>query len=83
MAAPCWKNGKPYDEDIYMQSLRRRGYLLAGVLGTPTGEGWKSVAGFKNYLKTILDGLAQKTPLLQRSLVPAGRSAIPTHSTSS
>jgi hypothetical protein len=30
-----------------MQSLRRRGSLLAGVLGTPTGVGWKSVAGFQ------------------------------------
>ncbi len=43
----CWKDGKPYDEPIYMQSLRRRGSLLAGVLGTPTGVGWKSVAGFQ------------------------------------
>ena len=43
----CWKDGKPYDEAIYMQSLRRRGCLLAGVLGTPTGVRWKSVAGFQ------------------------------------
>ncbi len=43
----CWKDGKPYDEAIYMQSLRRRGSLLAGILGTPTGVGWKSVAGFQ------------------------------------
>jgi hypothetical protein len=28
----CWKDGKPYDEAIYMQSLRRRGSLLAGCL---------------------------------------------------
>jgi hypothetical protein len=27
--------------------LRRRGSLLAGVPGTPTGVGWKSVAGFQ------------------------------------
>ena len=43
----CWKDSKPYDEAIYMQSLRRRGSLLAGVLGTPTGVEWKSVAGFQ------------------------------------
>ena len=43
----CWKDGKPYDEAIYMQSLRRRGSLLAGVSGMPTGVGWKSVAGFQ------------------------------------
>ena len=59
----CWKDGKPYDEAIYMQSLRRRGSLLAGVLGTPTRVGWKSVAGFHK----LCDGLAQKTPLLQQS----------------
>ena len=45
----CWKDGKPYDEQVYMQSLRRRGSLLAGVLGTPTGVGWKSVAGFQKF----------------------------------
>ena len=43
----CWKDRKPYDEAIYMQSLRRRGSLLAGVLGTSTGVEWKSVAGFQ------------------------------------
>jgi hypothetical protein len=43
----CWKDGKPYDEAIYMQSLRRRGSLLAQVLGTPTGVGWKLEAGFQ------------------------------------
>ena len=43
----CWKDSKPYDEAICMQSLRRRGSLLAGVLGTPTDVGWKSVAGFQ------------------------------------
>jgi transposase len=45
----CWKDGKPYDEAIYMQSLRRRGSLLALVLGTTTGVGWKSVAGFQRF----------------------------------
>ena len=29
----CWKDGKPYDEQIYQNSLRRRGSLLAGILG--------------------------------------------------
>jgi len=51
----CWKDGKTYDEEIYLQSLRRRGSLLGGVLGLTTGVGWKSVAGFqkpseRNYL---------------------------------
>ena len=48
---------------IYIQSLRRRGSLLAGM---STGVEWKSVAGFQEYLKIMLVGLAQKTPLLQR-----------------
>jgi transposase len=43
----CWKDGKPYDEEIYMQSLRRRGSLLADALGLATSAGWKSVAGFQ------------------------------------
>jgi len=43
----CWKDGKPYDEEIYMQSLRRRGSLLVDALGPATGAGWKSVAGFQ------------------------------------
>ena len=43
----CWKDGKAYDEEIYRQSLRRRGALLTGALGPPTGVGWKSVGGFK------------------------------------
>lgn len=43
----CWKDGKAYDAEIYMQSLRRRGSLLAGALGLPTGVGWKSVGGFQ------------------------------------
>src|SRR4051794_21216300 len=44
----CWKDGKPYDEAIYMQSLRRRGSLLVGALGgVTTNATWKTVAGFQ------------------------------------
>jgi len=43
----CWKDGKPYDEEIYLQSLRRRGSLIVGALGLPTGAGWQTVAGFQ------------------------------------
>ena len=43
----CWKDGKPYDEEIYMQSLRRRGSLLVDALGPATSAGWKSIAGFQ------------------------------------
>jgi len=43
----CWKDGKPYDEEMYLQSLRRRGSLLKNALGTATPFEWTSVAGFK------------------------------------
>jgi hypothetical protein len=43
----CWKDGKPYDEEIYLQSLRRRGSLIVGALGLSTGVGWQTVAGFQ------------------------------------
>ena len=42
----CWKDGKPYDESVYLQSLRRRGALLGSTLALATCVGWKPVAGF-------------------------------------
>ena len=45
----CWKDRKEYDEEIYVQSLRRRGSLLGKALGLTTGVGWKSVAGFQKF----------------------------------
>jgi transposase len=43
----CWKDGKPYDEEVYLQSLRRRGSLHVGALGVSTNATWKTVAGFQ------------------------------------
>jgi transposase len=43
----CWKDGKLYDEQAYVQSLRRRGALLGSALASTTQAGWKTVAGFK------------------------------------
>ena len=43
----CWKDGKPYDEQVYQKSLRRRGSLLGAGLASTTGVGWKTVAGFQ------------------------------------
>jgi transposase len=43
----CWKDSKPYNEEIYMQSLRRRGSLHVGALGGSTNATWKNVAGFQ------------------------------------
>lgn len=43
----CWQDGKPYDEHVYQNSLRRRRSLLAGILGEATGIAWKPVAGFQ------------------------------------
>jgi hypothetical protein len=45
----CWKDGKPYDEEIYMQSLRRRGSLFAGAVALATDAGWAQVAGFQKF----------------------------------
>jgi hypothetical protein len=47
----CWKDGKPYDEATYMQSLRRRGPLLPGAFELSTGNKWKTVAGFQRLSK--------------------------------
>jgi transposase len=43
----CWKDGKPYDEEVYLRSLRRRGSMLGADLAPATGLGWKTVAGFQ------------------------------------
>lgn len=45
----CWKDGKPYDEQVYLQSLRRRRSLLGPALAGVTGPGWKTVAGFQRF----------------------------------
>ena len=42
----CWKDGKPYDEQLYMTSHRRRTALLGPALASATSIGWKTVAGF-------------------------------------
>ena len=47
----CWKDGKPYDEQVYQNSLRRRRSLLADTLGGATGFTWKPVAGFQKLSK--------------------------------
>jgi hypothetical protein len=43
----CWKDGKPYDEEIYLTSLRRRGSKLGAALAPTTGIAWQAVAGFQ------------------------------------
>jgi transposase len=45
----CWKDGRPYDEQVYLQSLRRRKSLLGSALTGVTGPGWKTVAGFQKF----------------------------------
>lgn len=45
----CWKAGKPYDEQVYLQSLRRRRSLLGPALAGVTEPGWKTVAGFQKF----------------------------------
>jgi len=43
----CWKDGKPYDEQMYLNSLRRRGSQLGTALASATSLRWKTVAGFQ------------------------------------
>src|SRR5579862_177747 len=43
----CWKDGKPYNEEVYLNSLRRRGSQLGAALAPATGLGWQTVAGFQ------------------------------------
>ena len=43
----CWQDGKPYDEEVYLNSLRRRGSQLGAALASATSLGWQTVAGFQ------------------------------------
>jgi len=45
----CWKDRKPYDEQVYLQSLQKRNSPLKGLLPSATGLGWKNVAGFQQF----------------------------------
>ena len=47
----CWKDRKPYDEQLYASSLHRRNALLGAPVATVTHVGWISVAGFSKLSK--------------------------------
>jgi transposase len=49
----CWKDRKPYDEQVYLTSLRRRNGLLGPTLASATSVGWKTVAGFSKLSEQI------------------------------
>ena len=42
----CWKDRIPYDEQLYLNSLRRRTSLLGKQLASATSVEWANVAGF-------------------------------------
>jgi transposase len=42
----CWKDCKPYDEQLYLSSRRRRSSLLGPALASATSAGWTTIAGF-------------------------------------
>jgi transposase len=42
----CWKNGKPYDEELYLTSKRRRSALVGPALASVNELKWNTVAGF-------------------------------------
>ena len=43
----CWKDGRPYDEQIYLQALAQRNSPLKSTAGPSTKLAWKTVDGFK------------------------------------
>jgi len=43
----CWKDGRPYNEQFFLQVLAKRNSPLNVAPGTPTKIGWKTVGGFK------------------------------------
>jgi transposase len=45
----CWKDRKPYDEEIYLKSQRRRSATLGATGALATAAGWKKVAGFNKF----------------------------------
>jgi hypothetical protein len=45
----CWKDRKPYNEEIYLESLRRRGALMKGCIPSATAGQWTDVAGFRKF----------------------------------
>jgi transposase len=45
----CWKDRKPYDEAIFLQSQRRRSATLGASVASVTDVGWKKVAGFNKF----------------------------------
>jgi len=58
----CWKDRKPYDEAIYLQSQRRRSAMLGADVASVTAAGWRRSPALTNSPRFPLDGLAQKTP---------------------
>jgi transposase len=42
----CWKDRKPYDEQLYLTSRRRRSALVGPALASVTELKWNTVAGF-------------------------------------
>jgi hypothetical protein len=45
----CGKDGTPYNEQVYLESQRRRGALLGPALAAATSAGWQQVAGFQKF----------------------------------
>jgi transposase len=45
----CWKDRKPYDEQMYLRSLKRTGSPLIGAFQLDTVGEWKMAAGFQKF----------------------------------
>ncbi len=49
IAFRCWKDGKPYDEQRYLRSLKRTGSPLIDSFNVNTAGEWTAVAGFQKF----------------------------------
>lgn len=49
IAFRCWKDGTPYDEQIYLRALKRTGSPVIDSFRIDTQGQWKTVAGFKKF----------------------------------
>jgi transposase len=47
----CWKDRRPYDEQLYLRSLQRQNSPLMGAFTPTTGGEWRPVAGFQKLFK--------------------------------
>jgi hypothetical protein len=61
----CWKDGRPYDEWTYLQTLGERNAPLKWS-GSSTKLVWKTVVDLRSCPQKFLDGVTQMTSCTRR-----------------